>query len=53
MSAFGNAILPLVDNEAIGDLLTQGRRSKTARTKTLATWATKELRRMKNATSSW
>ncbi|XP_043211672.1 importin subunit beta-1-like isoform X2 [Amphibalanus amphitrite] len=52
LSAFGSAILPLVDNEAINELLTLGRRSKTARTKTLATWATKELRKMKSAASS-
>lgn len=32
----------------IHDLLTEGRRSKTNKTKTLATWATKELRKLKN-----
>lgn len=32
----------------INDLLTEGRRSKTSKTKTLATWATKELRKLKS-----
>ena len=51
-TAFGNQILPLVDKESISNLLTQGRRSKTTKTKTLATWATKEIRKLKNV-SSW
>jgi importin subunit beta-1 len=37
-----------VDNEVIAELLTQGRRSKTNKTKMLAMWATKELRKLKN-----
>lgn len=32
----------------IHELLTEGRRSKTNKAKTLATWATKELRKLKN-----
>ncbi|XP_035206787.1 importin subunit beta-1-like isoform X1 [Stegodyphus dumicola] len=50
--AFGQSMLPLLDNEIINDLLTKGRRSKTSKTKTLATWATKEIRRLKSA-ASW
>ncbi|XP_054707548.1 importin subunit beta-1-like [Uloborus diversus] len=49
--AFGQSMLPLVDNEIINDLLTKGRRSKTTKAKTLATWASKEIRKLKNATS--
>jgi len=52
LSAFGHALLPYVDNEAVQEMLTQGRRSKAGRTKTLATWATKELKKMKAAGSS-
>lgn len=51
-SAYGRDIVALLDVEPIGDLLTQGRRSKTTKTKTLSTWATKEIRKLKNATST-
>lgn len=50
--AFGASMLPLLDNEIINDFLTKGRRSKTTKTKTLATWAAKEIRKLKNAASS-
>ena len=46
------AIVTLLDVEPISDLLTAGRRSKTSKTKTLSTWATKEIRKLKNATST-
>ncbi|GFN99778.1 importin subunit beta-1 [Plakobranchus ocellatus] len=51
-SAFGSSMLPMVDRDSISNLLTQGRRSKMQKAKTLATWATKEIRRLKNAASS-
>jgi importin subunit beta-1 len=51
-TAFGAEILPLVDKDSITQLLTKGRRSKTAKVKTLATWATREIRKLKS-TSSW
>ncbi|GFS20487.1 importin subunit beta-1, partial [Elysia marginata] len=51
-SAFGSSMLILVDRDSISNLLTQGRRSKMQKAKTLATWATKEIRRLKNAASS-
>ncbi|XP_042897818.1 importin subunit beta-1 isoform X1 [Parasteatoda tepidariorum] len=51
--AFGQIMLRDVDNEVISELLTKGRRSKTSKTKTLATWASKEIRKLKNAASSW
>jgi len=50
-AAFGAAMLPLVDKECITQLLTKGRRSKTAKVKTLATWSTREIRKMKSASS--
>lgn len=49
VTVFGAKLLPLIDTEPIQDLLTKGRRSQTSRTKNLATWATKEIRRLKNA----
>lgn len=51
-AAFGAKMLPLLDVEPINDLLTQGRRSRVSKTKTLATWATKEVRKLKSAASS-
>ncbi|KAL3854848.1 hypothetical protein ACJMK2_014087 [Sinanodonta woodiana] len=50
-TAFGASILPFVDKEPISSLLTKGRRSKSNKSKTLATWATKEIRKLKNASS--
>uniref|UniRef100_A0A0M3IT32 TFCD_C domain-containing protein n=1 Tax=Ascaris lumbricoides TaxID=6252 RepID=A0A0M3IT32_ASCLU len=47
VTSFGVAILPSVDNQHIAALLTRGRRSKTAKTKSLAMWATKEIRKLK------
>ncbi|CAL8086959.1 unnamed protein product [Orchesella dallaii] len=49
---YGAVILQLLDNEVINELLTQGRRSKTGKTKMLSIWATKELRKLKNQTSA-
>merc|ERR1719189_1063980 len=51
-AAFGGDIVTLLDVEPISELLTVGRRSKTSKTKTLSTWATKEIRKLKNATST-
>ena len=51
VTAFKADILPEVEKEAIGNLLTKGRRSKTGKTKTLATWSTREIRKLKNV--SW
>ncbi|NXC45479.1 IMB1 protein, partial [Penelope pileata] len=48
-TAFGKDVLKLVEaRPMIQELLSEGRRSKTNKTKTLATWATKELRKLKN-----
>ncbi|XP_077866996.1 importin subunit beta-1-like [Saccoglossus kowalevskii] len=48
-TAFGASMLPLVEKASIQELLQEGRRSKTNKTKTLATWATKEIRKLKTA----
>ncbi|KAA0710753.1 Importin subunit beta-1 [Triplophysa tibetana] len=48
-TTFGKDVMKLVEvRPQINDLLTEGRRSKTSKTKTLATWATKELRKLKS-----
>ncbi|XP_042183282.1 importin subunit beta-1-like isoform X1 [Oncorhynchus tshawytscha] len=48
-TAFGKDVLKLVElRPLINDLLTEGRRSKVTITKMLATWATKELRKLKS-----
>ncbi|PSN48037.1 Importin subunit beta-1 [Blattella germanica] len=52
-TAFGAKMLPLLDVDPITELLTLGRRSRVSKTKTLATWATKEVRKLKSAASSW
>ncbi|GBP12370.1 Importin subunit beta-1 [Eumeta japonica] len=44
---FGARVLPLIETRPLLDLLQAARRSRTARTKALATWATKEIRRIK------
>jgi len=49
---YGASILQLVDNEYVNELLNAGRRSKTSKTKMLSSWATKELRKLKNQTSA-
>ncbi|XP_014663042.1 PREDICTED: importin subunit beta-1-like [Priapulus caudatus] len=51
-SVFSVAMVPLVDKESIAALLTTGRRSKTNKTKTLAMWATKEIRKLKSETAA-
>ncbi|CAG9767611.1 unnamed protein product [Ceutorhynchus assimilis] len=48
-TAFGPPMLPLLDLVPINDMLAQGRRSRVGRTKTLATWASKELKKLKYA----
>lgn len=46
-TAFGAQVSALLEKPNIGDLLQEGRRSKTHKTKQVATWATKELRKLK------
>ena len=46
-TAFGTAVLSVVDIPVFQDLLQTGRRSKTAKTKTLAVWASKTIRNLR------
>ena len=50
--AYGVNMLSMVDVEPIAELLTSGRRSKQSKTKTLSQWATKEIRKLKNAANA-
>lgn len=52
ITVFGTSILHLLDKDPITELLSLCRRSKTTKTKALAQWATKEIRKLKNATST-
>lgn len=54
-AAFGTPLLTLLENEHIGKLLQDGRKSRTARTKQLSGWATKEIKKLREpiAASSW
>ncbi|ESN99747.1 hypothetical protein HELRODRAFT_101408 [Helobdella robusta] len=47
-TTFGLSLQPMLEAESIQTLLTKGRRSKSNKVKTLATWAIKEIRKMKN-----
>ncbi|XP_078489459.1 importin subunit beta-1-like [Ciona intestinalis] len=45
----GAQLLKLIDSKtSIAELLTEGRRSKTSKTKSLALWGTKEIRKLKS-----
>ncbi|KAL4708130.1 hypothetical protein ACJJTC_009909 [Scirpophaga incertulas] len=54
-TVFGARVLPLLETRPLLDLLQAARRSRTPRAKTLANWATKEIRRLKQPTplTSW
>lgn len=54
-AAFGTPLLTLLENEHIGKLLQDGRKSRTARTKQLSGWATKEIKKLREpiSASSW
>lgn len=51
-TVFGSKIVPLMDVEAMNAILQRARRSRTTKTKSHATWAAKELRKL-TKTSSW
>jgi len=48
VSCFGTQLAPVLENEAITNLLAKGKKSKNNRAKTLANWASKEIRKLKN-----
>ena len=41
-------MIQYLERDTIEKLLAEGKRSKVMKTKTLATWATKEIRKIKN-----
>lgn len=48
VSCFGQQLASVVENEAITYLINKGKKSKNNRTKTLANWASKEIRKLKS-----
>ncbi|EYC32404.1 hypothetical protein Y032_0003g1554 [Ancylostoma ceylanicum] len=42
---YGNMIIPTLNNEKVSALLVRGRKSRTSKTKSVAVWATKEMRK--------
>ncbi len=48
VSCFGQQLVQVVDTEAVQGLITRGKKSKNNRAKTLANWAAKEIRKLKN-----
>lgn len=51
ISVFGQNILPHLDNDLVNTLLMKGKKSKTSKTRTLSTWAIKEIKRLKQNTA--
>jgi importin subunit beta-1 len=49
VSCFGAQLSSVLENEAITVIVAKGKKSKNNRTKTLANWALKEIRKVKNA----
>ncbi|CAF0903368.1 unnamed protein product [Adineta steineri] len=48
VTTYGQVMLQFVEREAFEKLLTEGKRSKVVKNKTLATWAIKEIRKLRN-----
>lgn len=48
VTSYGQAVLPYIDREPFEKLFAEGKRSKLMKTKTLANWATKEIRKLKS-----
>ncbi|CAF4090911.1 unnamed protein product [Rotaria magnacalcarata] len=48
VTSYGQAMLQFVEREPFEKLLAEGKRSKVMKTKTLANWAIKEIRKLKN-----
>ncbi|XP_038219337.1 importin subunit beta-1 isoform X1 [Zerene cesonia] len=46
-TVFGGRVIPLLETKPLLDLLQAARKSRTQRTKTLANWAAKEIRKLK------
>lgn len=52
VTVFGAKLLPVVETEPLTELLTKARRSRTQKTKVLASWVAKEIRKLKNVANS-
>ena len=52
VTVFGVKLLPIVETGPLTELVSKGRRSRFQKTKTLATWAAKEIRKLKNDANS-
>ncbi|CAF0896665.1 unnamed protein product [Didymodactylos carnosus] len=48
VTSYGQGMLQFVERDTIDKLITEGKRSKIMKTKTLATWAAKEIRKLKS-----
>ena len=48
VTSYGQQMIQYVERDPIDKLLIEGKRSKVMKTKTLATWASKEIRKVKN-----
>lgn len=48
VTSYGQVMLQFVEREPFDKLLSEGKRSKITKTKTLATWAMKEIRKLKS-----
>lgn len=48
VSTYGQSILQFVERDVFEKLFTEGKRSKVMKTKTLANWVIKEVRKLKN-----
>lgn len=49
VSTFGGDILPYISVTPLQNMLQLGRRSKSSQTRTVAHWATKEIKKLQNA----
>lgn len=52
VSVFGAKLLPIVETKPLTDLLDKAKRSRNQKTKALANWASKEVRKLHNAANS-
>lgn len=48
-TAFGRQLYPLLDDMTINQFLAEGKRCKASRTKSLCSWATKEIKKLRDA----
>jgi len=51
VTAYGVSILPALERESVTELLMKGRKCKSSKAKTLANWATKEIKKLKPTTN--